>query len=393
MLKTENQKKLLKILNEIFQLDQSDLDFGIYRIMNSKSKEINEFLDNDLLSSVSSAFSSNDNNSTQKELDEAIQQAQSLGADPEILPKVIALREQLSSTTTSSNLENDVFSHLANFFKRYYKDGDFVSLRRYKKDTYAIPYEGEEVKLHWANSDQYYIKSGEYFRDYTFTVNDKTIHLKLSDAETESNNNKATSDKERRFVILESNPCEVINDELYINFEYKAIGKENQDKLNEKAVAKALESIKDLDFIAALNDLAPTEKNKKRTIFEKHLKSYTSRNSFDYFIHKDLGGFLGRELDFYIKNEILFLDDVMDSPIKYEEVMGKIKIFKEVSQKVIAFLTQLEELQKKLWEKKKFIIETNYCITLDKIDEDYYEQILDCDEQKAEWKELFNVDV
>jgi adenine-specific DNA-methyltransferase len=393
MLKTENQKKLLKILNEIFQLDQSDLDFGIYRIMNSKSKEINEFLDNDLLSSVSSAFSSNDNNSTQKELDEAIQQAQSLGADPETLPKVIALREQLSSTTTSSNLENDVFSHLANFFKRYYKDGDFVSLRRYKKDTYAIPYEGEEVKLHWANSDQYYIKSGEYFRDYTFTVNDKTIHLKLSDAETESNNNKATSDKERRFVILESNPCEVINDELYINFEYKAIGKENQDKLNEKAVAKALESIKDLDFIAALNDLAPTEKNKKRTIFEKHLKSYTSRNSFDYFIHKDLGGFLGRELDFYIKNEILFLDDVMDSPIKYEEVMGKIKIFKEVSQKVIAFLTQLEELQKKLWEKKKFIIETNYCITLDKIDEDYYEQILDCDEQKAEWKELFNVDV
>lgn len=393
MAQTENQKKLLKILNEIFQLDQSDLDFGIYRIMNSKSKEINEFLDNDLLSSVASAFSSNDNNSIQKELDEAIQQAQSLGADPETLPKVIALREQLSSTTTSSNLENDVFSHLANFFKRYYKDGDFVSLRRYKKDTYAIPYEGEEVKLHWANSDQYYIKSGEYFRDYTFKSNDKTIHLKLSDAETESNNNKATSDKERRFVILESNPCEVIDDELYINFEYRAIGKENQDKLNESAIAKALESIEDLEFLTALNELAPTEKNKKRTIFEKHLKSYTSRSSFDYFIHKDLGGFLVRELDFYIKNEMLFLDDIMDSPVKYEEVMGKIKIFKTVSQKVIAFLTQLEELQKKLWEKKKFIIETNYCITLDKIDEEYYAQILACDEQKEEWKTLFDVDV
>ena len=393
MAQTENQKKLLKRLNEIFQLDQSDLDFGIYRIMNTKSKEINEFLDKDLLSSVASAFSSNDNNSIQKELDEAIQQAQSLGADPETLPKVKALRVQLSTTSSSSNLENEVFSHLANFFNRYYKDGDFVSLRRYKKDTYAIPYEGEEVKLHWANSDQYYIKSGEYFRDYTFTVNDKTIHLKLSDAETESNNNKATSDKERRFVIQDVNPCEVIDDELYINFEYKAIGKENQDKLNEKAITKALESIEDEDFTTALNTLAQTEKNKKRTIFEKHLKSYTSRNSFDYFIHKDLGGFLGRELDFYIKNEMLFLDDIMDSPIKYEEVMGKIKIFKEVSQKVISFLTQLEELQKKLWEKKKFVIETNYCITLDKIDEDYYEEIFACDEQKAEWKELFDVDI
>ncbi|MBT4208222.1 site-specific DNA-methyltransferase, partial [Candidatus Woesearchaeota archaeon] len=219
-------------------------------------------------------------------------------------------------------------------------------------------------------------------------------HLKLSDAETESNNNKATSDKERRFVILESNPCEVINDELYINFEYKAIGKEKQDKLNEQAISKALESIEDIDFIGALNtdDTKFTGKG-SRTLFEKHLKSYTSRNSFDYFIHKDLGGFLNRELDFYIKNEMLFLDDIMDSPIKYEEVMAKVKIFKEVVSKIIAFLTQLEELQKKLWEKKKFIIETNYCITLDKIDEDYYEQILACKEQLAEWKSLFDVDV
>ncbi|MBL0687576.1 MAG: hypothetical protein JJV95_07675, partial [Sulfurospirillum sp.] len=69
MAQTENQKKLLKILNEIFQLDQSDLDFGIYRIMNTKSQEINEFLDNDLLSSIASAFSSNDNSAIQTKLD------------------------------------------------------------------------------------------------------------------------------------------------------------------------------------------------------------------------------------------------------------------------------------------------------------------------------------
>jgi len=396
MAQTENQKKLLKILNEIFQLDQSDLDFGIYRIMNTKSKEINEFLDKDLITSVANAFSSNDNNSIQKELDEALQQAQSLGADPETLPKVIALREQLSTTSSSSNLENEVFSHLANFFKRYYKDGDFVSLRRYKKDTYAIPYEGEEVKLHWANSDQYYIKSGEYFRDYTFKIDDKNIHFKLIDATIESNNNKATSDKERRFVIVEDNPFEVINNELYINFEYKAIGKINQEKvLNQEAIKKIL-SVDGFEEWKKLLQEYPKNKNgdvSKLHHIEKHLKSYTSRNSFDYFIHKDLGGFLSRELDFYIKNEMLFLDDIIDSPIKYEEVMGKIKIFKEVSQKIIAFLTQLEELQKKLWEKKKFIIETNYCITLDKINEDYYEEIFASDEQKAEWKELFDVDI
>jgi len=386
---TQNQKKLLKILNEIFQLDQSDLDFGIYRIMNTKSKEIQEFLDKDLISSVTSAFSSNDNSAVTKELDELITTLTNAGMNADDSPKVQELKKSLSSSSTSKTKENEVFSHLANFFRRYYKDGDFVSLRRYKKDTYAIPYEGEEVKLHWANSDQYYIKSGEYFRDYSFIVNDKTIHLKLSDAQIESNNNKATSDKERRFVYIGS---EVLTSpkELNINFEYKAVGKGfKQDKLNEEAISKVLEDLTDEEFVTALNTLAPTEKNKKRTIFEKHLKSYTSRNSFDYFIHKDLGGFLGRELDFYIKNEMLFLDDIMDSPIKYEEVMGKIKIFKEVSQKIIAFLTQLEELQKRLWEKKKFVIETNYCITLDKIDEKYYEEIFENKEQIEEWRELF----
>ena len=393
MSKTQNQKKLLKILNEIFQLDQSDLDFGIYRIMNTKSKEIQEFLDKDLLSSVASAFSSNDNSAVQKELDELITTLTNAGMNADDSPKVQELKDSLSSTTSSNNLENEVFSHLANFFKRYYKDGDFVSLRRYKDGTYVIPYEGEEVKLHWANSDQYYIKSGEYFRDYTFRVDDKTIHLKLSDAETESNNNKATSDKERRFIYI---GCDVLAspDELNINFEYKAVGKGfKQDKLNEEAISKVLEDLTDEEFITALNTLAPTEKNKKRTIFEKHLKSYTSRNSFDYFIHKDLGRFLGRELDFYIKNEMLFLDDIMISTIKYEEVKNKINIFKEISEKIIKFLTQFEELQKKLWEKKKFIIETNYCITLDKIDEDYYEEIFACKEQLEEWKELFDVDV
>ena len=90
---------------------------------------------------------------------------------------------------------------------------------------------------------------------------------------------------------------------------------------------------------------------------------------------------------------MLFLDDILDNPIKYEEVMGKVKVFKEVAQKIIAFLTQLEELQKKLWEKKKFVIETNYCITLDKIDASHYPEVFDNKEQLAEWKALFDVDI
>jgi len=50
-------EKLVGLLKELFQLDQPDLDFGLYRIMHTKADEISQFLDKDLLPQVQQAFS------------------------------------------------------------------------------------------------------------------------------------------------------------------------------------------------------------------------------------------------------------------------------------------------------------------------------------------------
>ena len=47
-----NLDKLRRLLAELFQLDQANLDFGIYRIMNAKRGEITRFLENKLLPQV-----------------------------------------------------------------------------------------------------------------------------------------------------------------------------------------------------------------------------------------------------------------------------------------------------------------------------------------------------
>ena len=394
---SEKLNDLKKKLKEIFQLDQTDLDFGIYRIMNEKSSEITDFLDNKLLPQVKESFSdlaNEDKASIQKELNEAIEQAKSLGANPDDLPKVKELKAQLSSSVDLTVLENDVYSHLTSFFSRYYEGGDFMSLRRYKKDVYAIPYEGEEVKLHWANSDQYYIKTSENFKDYTFTIgNDEskqTVHFKLIDAETEKDNNKA--DKERRFILIDENPIEIIDGELYIKFQYTIDeNKKDQKKHNEETISKLLPELSKSEYTDYINllDKKPTEKNKDRTLLEKHLTDYTAKNSFDYFVHKDLGGFLNRELDFYIKNEVLNLDDLDENNIK--KSLNKAKAIKKIAQKIITLLAQLEEFQKKLWLKKKMVVETNYCLTLDKVDERFYPEIISNEAQIQEWEELFKI--
>lgn len=383
-------------LSELFMLDQADLDFGIYRIMNQKRKDIENYLNNRLPKQVKELLEKNASHSSidlQKKLEEAIAQAQNLGLDPDTLPKVKELRKAIEQQGTPEELENSVYSHLATFFSRYYDRGDFISLRRYKKDVYAIPYEGEEVKLHWANADQYYIKTGEYFRTYSFKLgNDRKVEFTLKEASTEQNNNLAQNNMERRFALYEECPLEIVGDTLHINFTYELYPKVTKQK---KLIEDTYNKVKDLipsEFMSVLA-LRPSEKDRNRTLLQKHLSDYVAKNTFDYFIHKDLCGFLTRELDFYIKNEILFIDDInARSTEEFLQHLTVIKAIKAVGQSLIDFLAQLEEFQKRLWLKKKFVVEADYCITLDRVPQELYPEICNNDVQREEWVKLFAID-
>ncbi|WP_392401161.1 DNA methyltransferase [Bacillus cereus] len=390
-------EKFKSLLREMFQFDQADLDFGIYRIMNQKREEIEKFLNEDLLPQVNKAFEKYKTFGTaeiQKQLDELGKTLDAVDVVKETNPKYLALQEKLANSVDISTLENEVFSDLTNFFKRYYDEGDFISKRRYKKDVYAIPYEGEEVKLHWANADQYYVKSSEQFKDYMFTLESgKVVHFKLIEAGTEQNNNKEQSDKERRFILSEESPIILENDELIIQFEYKATtSKKKQDAINKEMLEFLSSTLEGEEKWNELFIVVPSGKDKNRTLLQKHLNTYTAKNTFDYFIHKDLEGFLKRELDFFIKNEIMHLDDLdTENEIHIEQYLNKIKVFKSIGHKIIKFLTQLENFQKKLYLKKKFIVATNYCITLDNIPENLYPEILKNQKQIDEWIDLYKI--
>src|SRR5205823_244654 len=162
--------------------------------------------------------------------------------------------------------------------------------------------------------------------------------------------------------------------------------KRKQTQLNDVAWETILACQQIINWTSALAAKAPTEKNKDRTLLEKHLTEYTATNTFDYFIHKDLGGFLRRELDFYIKNEVMYLDDIESGSAPHvEQYLAKIKAMRRIAHKVVDFLAQLENFQKKLWLKKKFVVETNYCITLDRVSEQLYPEIALNNAQREEW--------
>ena len=391
-------KDLKSHLRDMFQLDRGDLDFGIYRVMNIKRDEVEEFLENRLLPQVRKIleeYSSSNKSDLQEELERTIKNLEDAGAEVDTVPKVIDLRAKIAAEFDPDKIATEIYSDLYNFFKRYYSEGDFMSLRRYKEGVYALPYEGEEVKLHWANHDQYYIKTGENLKHYTFKVDDgRRVRFEITAATTEINNNKAAKGKERRFLLAEEERVSVDGDQLTIRFEFRPDdANRKQDDINKATRDSLLTKPECVAF--GLNK--PDPNNQERTLLEKHLTTYTAKFTFDYFIHKDLGGFLRRELDFFIKNEIMHLDDIEnDSAPKAEKYLAKIKAMRGVGHKIIDFLAQLEEFQKKLWLKKKFVLETHYCITLSHIvdsaaKDELLRQIAANDEQREEWVSLFAI--
>ncbi|MCK9365012.1 MAG: site-specific DNA-methyltransferase [Syntrophales bacterium] len=436
---SHKHEKLKTLLKELFQLDQPDLDFGLYRVMHDKSAEVTQFLDKDLLPQVKAAFGqykTADKAEIEKELAKVIAGIEAAAMDPAQSPRVNELRARFKSDAVDvAALESEVYDHLYSFFRRYYSEGDFLAKRVYKPGVYAIPYEGEEVTLHWANKDQYYIKTSEYLRDYTFRLRPDPpstgsgqaykpmrVHFRLADAaEGEHGNVKAAEGKERMFILAASGtrPNIVEEDgeegkELVIRFEYRPAtladwpedardGKSKpptQKDLIAFAARRVLTVAAEQDanpplqaWVAELGKLDPTEKEAERTVFTKHLKKYSDVNKFDYFIHKYLGVFLRRELDFYIKNEVMHLDDVENETVpRVEQYLSKIKVIRRIAGKIIDFLAQIEDFQKKLWLKKKFVVETQYCITLGCIPEAFYPEIAANEAQHAEWVKLNAVD-
>ncbi len=409
-------QELVAKLREIFQIDRPELDFGIYRILNARASEINDYLENRLAERVQAALALGSAATTQQlqaELQEAEKSAQALGVSPDGVPKVQELRARLKDASAGSfEHENAVFSHLLAFFTRYYQDGDFISQRRYKGDTYAIPYAGEEVMLHWANKDQYYTKSSENFANYSFKLEDgRTVHFRLVAADTAKDNRK-DNDKERRFALIERKTTTRIDEqgdevedellpigevdgangkELIVRFEYRPVAKGTKQ---EALVAQAVVTLLADPAVKArwldLGIRAPTEKNPQRTLLEKHLSDYTIKNTADYFIHKDLGGFLRRELDFYIKNEAMHLDDVQHANAfaDIEKSLRMIQCLRSIALELIVFLAQLEDFQKRLWLKKKFVVSSHFCITLDRVPETLYPEIVANEKQWQQWKLL-----
>ena len=412
----ECRERLKGLLRELFQFDVADLDFGIYKIMNHRREAIKRFIEVDLIAHVETAFKEYSGTSTEtlkgelKQLRAQINEFFGPGTidedgaakrhtdAPKVQEYLRKLDDLRSAELTQGQIE-DIYNQVYEFFSRYFDNGDFLSKRRYGgRDKYILPHNGEEVQLHWANHDQYYIKTAENFNDYKFVVDGWAVHFVLTHADVEENNVMGAD----RFYIISKNEAPEIDSgskNLKIFFQYRGLTdaeakalpkRDKQKQLNEQSLVEIHNAVAGHPLDSALKRTVNISKDVEKQLVEKHLDDYVKKNSHDYFIHKDLYAFLKGELDFYIKNEVLQLDEFLGmSEGAVKQNMARVKAILEISEPIILFLAQIEEFQKMLFEKKKFVLSTEYCVTLDMVPEELYPDIISNKDQIDEWKALY----
>ena len=387
----EEQARFQDLLRELFQFDCADLDFGIYRIMNHKREVIDRYIDRELPGAIEEAVNQGALETEAKRADvfeetraDVIEHfgEEVLAPDGTLLQyeetrlgrKYLLWRERARHSESAGDVRRDIYNHLYAFFSRYYQDGDFVAKRRYSwEHPYVVPYNGEEVHFHWANRDQYYVKAAEHFKDYTYrTPSGVSVRFFLRSAHVERDDVKG---KTRLFLpVPDASVWDGERRLLGLPFDYrpltsteaKDLGRKGQQEAilerTEATVAEALATIPEA-ALALLDKTAMGEDDAAPTPFAHHAQRFVRKASSDYFIHRDLKEFLGRELDHYLKSEVLRLGALeAGGETRADAWLDKMRVIREVGQNIIDFLSQIEDFQKMLWEKRKFVVDVQYCL-------------------------------
>lgn len=424
-------QRLQNLLGEIFRFGSADLDFGLYRLLHLKRQEIEAFLTEQLPRLSREVFASlgeDDRAHLEDEMnslagrirseinpgalapDGAVREAyrnSPIAVVRGLVERYEEARRRLREAGISETRQNEVFNHLCNFFSRYYGDGDFIPRRRYgETESYAVPWDGRDVSFQWATRDMHYVKSSETLKDYSFIVNtvqgDWRVRFVLVEASVPPGDLRG----ERRFFVPRPEAAVVAgaDREFQLPFEFRPLTEDEVERhganaaAQEAVLAAAGEAILDavgdvtLRAVLAADQCTGLEANDNRpeiSLLSKHLRHFTRRQTSDFFVHRNLRGFLERELEFYLKDQVL---NIMDVGGDLDAKRRMIKVLRQLAGNIVEFLAQVEDVQRRLFEKKKFVLETQYCLAVGRVADEFHRAIADSDAQWAEWKELFHVD-
>ena len=409
---SDSRERFMHLLkSEILQLDQPDLDFGIYRILNFRRAEIERFFDVELPKVLEDAVGK-EGAERRAELQALVAGLrEKLGESARSLGLSSAFRgEELQETLASSPLGEEyqqalaalevfddaspfaeseldrLYNHLYVFFSRYYRDGDFESQpRRAREARYSVPYNGEDVHFYWRSFGSHYVKTAEELRSYQFNAERQRVRFELVEAYQEADNVKGTT---RYFVPL-AEGCEQRAEPggpvFVVPFAFHRLTGEEDKKFKERSDEQDASTTQER-IVADAVKRVDVPKGIAKADLLRHMRRYTAKARRDYFVHPKLGPFLLGELDYFLKHEILDIDGLTFAA-SLADRLGKVRVFHEVGSRIIAFLEDIEAIQVQLFEKRRFVMRADYLVSARLIDKSLWDLVLSNEKQLEQWRE------
>ena len=267
------------------------------------------------------------------------------------------------------NFREELFNRLYTFFNRYFSESGSIYFRYtpLHQNVYEKIYtDDKDIMLFWKTHMLYYVKTDRLFKNLKVEVDNFHFFFDVSDLEYKRANEKKEivyEYKERRedgFIVF--------------NVYYSERGKKTK-------------------IIDILKALKKEEVNINEDILERAFKVFEKQNEVDYFINKDAKTFLREQFDIWLYQYVFSGESEWS-----EERIKQLQILKDIASKIIDFISQFEDELVKIWNKPKFVLNSNYVITLDRIadkDIELEKKISNhknIEKQIKEWKELGIID-
>jgi adenine specific DNA methylase Mod len=267
--------------------------------------------------------------------------------------------------------KEELYYKLYSFFKRYFSESGsvyFVSTPFSERIYEKVYTDKEDVSLFWKTHMLYYVKTDRIFNSINIETNGFKFFFDVSKLE----HKKAWEKKELIYELKEVSKDGTIS--FYVMYSEKG----RKTKTNE-IVKKLKEKRINLD----------------EEVLEKAFRIFEKQSEVDYFINKNAKQFLKEQFDLWLY-QYVYTDETQFT----EKRIKQLKFLKEIAYKIIDFISQFEDELVRIWNKPKFVLNSNYVITLDRIAKNeggikIIEKILkhkNFEKQVEEWKNLEIVD-
>jgi len=291
------------------------------------------------------------------------------------------LKQDIESALKSfPEFREELFEKLYTFFQRYFSESGSIYFRYtpLHQNVYEKVYtDDKDVILFWKTHMLYYVKTDRLFKNL--------------EVEIESQNSNLKSQKFKFFFDVSGLEHKRANEKREIIFEFKEKRKDGVPvfsvSYSERGKITKIENI--------LKSLKKEDIEITEEILEKAFRVFEKQSEVDYFINKNAKEFLREQFNIWLYQYVFSGESVWT-----EKRIKQLQVLKNIAFKIIDFISQFEDELVRIWNKPKFVLNSNYVITLDRIAKkdkglNLIEKILEhknFEKQVKEWKDLGIVD-